>query len=405
MSTDASAVVLSCRGGEQGSLGLVRSLGRAGIRVTLLTENPTDHALASKYTTRAVHVESFKNDPDEVVTQLLNLAKQEPVPPVIFPSSDPDLELISERRDELEGHYLFTTPSPAVVTTCLDKGRFFEFALEREFPIAKTRIPKTLDDLDGVADEFDFPVILKPLHPSSWMQPEIRQLVERKKAVVVEDEHDLRELFGRIAELGSEVVVQEYIPGRDDALQSVHVCMSSAGEPLGWFVGRKIRTYPAFAGIGCSVVSESNQALVDTSVDILQRSGYQGVALLQYKQHAVSGCHVLLEINARASSWNHLATECGVNIPELAYQDATGGEIDAPPPQRDDVTYVFLKPDVLALPEYLESKDWTVTEWLLSFRGRRVHQLLSRDDPRPFLRVAWRDVRALTRKLARSIRR
>jgi len=395
---DTTAVILSCRGGNQGELGLVRSLGREHVNIVFITENREAHSLYSKFVTKTIFVDSFSNDAEEVIRKLIDYAAQCGHKPVLFPSADPDLELISQHRDRLKDHYLFTMPSQEVVATCLDKSRFFDYGKEKSFPLPKTFTPSNLDDLEEMASAIEYPVILKPLNPKSWAKPHIKQLVNQKKALVIGSKEELIDRYQQIMVYDGDMVLQEYIPGRDDRLYSVHVHMGRSGEALGYFVGRKIRTYPAYAGIGCFVISEYHQELVDISIDILKKMDYFGLALLQFKRHEKNGSYILLEINARTSSWNQLPLYCGVNLPYIAYLDVTDQPLPAISPQVNGIKYIYFKPDLIALREYRKTGDWTLSGWATSYWGKKTYQVFSYDDPYPFFKVVTNDLRDYLRK-------
>ena len=182
------------------------------------------------------------------------------------------------------------------------------------------------------------------------------------------------------------MVVQEYVPGRDDALFSMHAYMDQDSRPLGVFTGQKVRTWPTHAGIGCFVRSVYVPELVEIGVDLLRRVRYTGLALLQFKRDARDGRYRLLEINARASSWNLLASACGVNLPYLAYRDAVGLPAKEPRRQKEGLRYVSFENDVRAFLDYRRHGEWTWLSWARSLVGRNVYQLLAWDDLKPFAR-------------------
>ncbi|MFV0257036.1 MAG: ATP-grasp domain-containing protein [Acidimicrobiales bacterium] len=401
----AAAVVCLAAGGAQGGLGVIRSLGRAGVRVIVVAERPDEPILSSRYVSQVVPVESFNRRPGPAAAAVEMVARAEAEPAVLFPTADPDLGVITDHRDRLEPLVRYTSPAAPVVDVCLDKGRFFIAAAAQDLPVAPTLRPSSVDDLAPVPDRFGFPVILKPLNPRAWSNPEIRRLVDRKKALLIHDRAELEGSFRAIARHDGEMVVQEYIPGRDDNLYSVHLYLDRTGASRAGFVGRKIRTYPAYAGIGCCVRSVDRPDLIELSERVLARLGYTGIALLQYKIHDRTGEPILLEINARASSWNHLATVCGVDIPRIAYQDAIGEDPGPAPTGRTGVTYIYARPDRLAAREYLRSGDWTPARWLRSYQGPRTFQLWARDDPRPLATTLGGRGRALPGRLRAAVTR
>jgi predicted ATP-grasp superfamily ATP-dependent carboligase len=195
--------------------------------------------------------------------------------------------------------------------------------------------------------------------------------------------------------------VQDYVPGRDDRLYSLHVYMDRQSRPLAWFTGRKLRTYPTYAGIGCFVESVVVSEIIEPGLAMLRRVGYTGFALLQFKRDERDGSFKLLEINPRSSSWNLLAAACGVNLPHVAYLDAIGEPPASPPAQREGVKYLFFDNDLRAFLDYRRHGDITAWQWLASLRGPKVYQLFAADDLGPFLRDVEAKGQRVWRKLGR----
>lgn len=394
-----NAVVLSCQGGSQGDLGVVRTLGRRGVRVVLVSEGRDGASTFSRYVAEH-HVVGDFGDVPRVLSALEGIARSGPGRPVLIPTADPDLLLVSEHREVLGRQYELVVPSRDIVAQCVDKARFFHFALAAGFTIPKTWCPRDASEVAAIARTSPFPLILKPMLPPTWSREPVATLVDHKKALTVHSAAELEERYAAIAAHDPGMVVQDYVPGRDDRLYSLHVYMNRASEPLGCFTGRKLRTYPTYAGIGCFVESITVPEIIDDGVDMLRRVGYTGLALLQFKRDDRDGSYKLLEINPRTSSWNLLAAEAGVNLPYIAYRDAIGAPPEPPPTQRDGLRYLYLDHDVRAFWDYRRHGDITLAQWLGSLRGPKVYQLFAADDLRPFLHDLGGKGRRLLGRLA-----
>ena len=402
----APAVVMSCIGGHQGDLSVVRTLGRAGIPVIVLSEYMHNPLRFSRYTAQFIHGPWLTRDRVRLANALLKIAESSPCPPVVFPTADPDLHLLNEIRSELEPHCVPVLADRVLTSACMDKGRFHELARQRNLPVPHTTLPKDAAGVRELASYATFPLIVKPLVPQEWSQPRIAKLVEGKKAVRVDSGSDLSALARQLGDSFFRTAIQEFIPGRDDRLFSVHAYVDREGTSLGMFTGQKIRTFPTYAGIGCFVRSPWVPELADLALSILSTLDYRGAALLQFKQHAETGEFVLLEINPRVSSWNLLATRSGVNIPLLAYEDLANDRREPAGRQRVDLQYVYLWNDFLAFLDYRRHGDWTTAAWLRSLIGRNVNQMMSLDDPMPMIRGHWFAAgTSILRRAARRLKR
>ena len=74
-------------------------------------------------------------------------------PELIIPTNDPEVEKLSEIRDRLETQLFF--PDHESVALCLDKWKFYNFAIEKGIRMAETYHVESLDDVDGIFSKFD----------------------------------------------------------------------------------------------------------------------------------------------------------------------------------------------------------------------------------------------------------
>jgi predicted ATP-grasp superfamily ATP-dependent carboligase len=125
-------------------------------------------------------------------------------------------------------------------------------------------------------------------------------------------------------------------------------------------------------------------------VQLLERLEYRGIFSAEFKRDARDGRFRILEVNTRAWWYVEFATRCGVNVVEMAWQDAQDLPVTpAPADYATGVGCVNLSNDLeTVLPRHgarrtplgLALRQWT-TGYFNVFRW---------DDPAPGLQVAWR---------------
>ena len=122
-----------------------------------------------------------------------------------------------------------------------------------------------------------------------------------------------------------EPLVQELIPGDDDALFTLGSYLDRDGEPLGLFCGRKLRQTPR-GGIGTCRVGEAlwDEEVVDRGLTLLRALEFTGLSQVELKRDARDGMLRLMEVNPRLWQWHGLAAACGVDLPRIAYEDLIG---------------------------------------------------------------------------------
>jgi D-aspartate ligase len=379
------AVVLSCKGAAEGDLNVVRSLGRCGIPVTVIAEYENAPASQSRYCTEFALIPLFTRDPKALRNFLIEYAGRQTHRPVLFPTADPDLLLLSQLRAELRQHFHLPLASASLVDTLVDKARFAELASQHGLPVPATHVAHTLEEAAELASRLRFPVMLKPPHPTSWSRQSAGNLTRDRKALIAQNRSDYLSACQELFQSGLAFLTQEYIPGGDEEHFDLHAYVDSDCKVRACFTGRKIRVWPPHAGSGCYVVSTRVEPLIALGMSILQKIGFTGLANLNFKRDPWSGQFRLLEINPRVSQWNILGAVCGINLPYLAYCDAVG----APPPgqahQIENVYYIHFRNDARAFCGYRRFGEWSLWRYLVSLcRGRRIYQLLAWDDLKPW---------------------
>src|SRR5687768_2671579 len=89
-----------------GSMDLVRPLGLAGIRCTVVVE-PGDVAAHSRFTRAVIPLADPAREPDVLLERLLRHAGLQSEPPVLYYGQDADLLFISRHRERLRQGFRF----------------------------------------------------------------------------------------------------------------------------------------------------------------------------------------------------------------------------------------------------------------------------------------------------------
>jgi len=356
-----------------GNLDLVRPLGLAGIPCVSVA--PARHPV---HFSRFV-VECIPGEDPRLPERLIDLARRQPEPPVLFYESDDDLELIARHRERLSECFRFLLPAPGLLAQLLDKEQFVMLASGLGLPVPCSQVlsPRVAD---GPPSHIDprYPIVLKPLphRDHDWYTH-----VASSKALRVESPAALSELWPRLRATRLRFLAQELVEGPETRVQSYHVYVDSRGRVAGEFAGRKIRTHPAEFGRSTALETIADPTVLDTGRSIVGQLGLSGVAKLDFKRDA-EGRLLLLEVNPRYSLWAHLGALAGVNLPALAYMDLSGGPPLPPSVARSGVRWTWPRPDAEAARE----RGVPLRSWLGATLRSEAKTNLSWDDPMPFIR-------------------
>lgn len=372
-----------------GDVDLVRALGLAGI-TSAYVGPPDASARFSRHVSTVVRWTDQWSGQDALVAALLELARAEAGPLVLFPQTDAALLLVSRHREELGGALRFVVAEAELIEQLVDKGRFHRLAARLGLPVPSAVSLRAEPGAAPPALDLPFPVLVKPFtRAGDW-----HAAGGLGKAVEVRGEADWAALWERFSALRMQLIVQRLVPGPETAIESYHAYVDAEGAVVGEFTGRKIRTFPLRFGFSTAVEITELPDVAELGRDVLARLGLTGVAKVDFKRDAGGALH-LLEVNPRYTLWHYPAALAGVNVPALVHADLTG--LPRPAGRRATRSVAWCTPltDLRAA----RAQGISPLTWLRWARRCQAVSGLSRDDPLPFVRGAmWH---ALSRRLPR----
>jgi predicted ATP-grasp superfamily ATP-dependent carboligase len=387
-----------------GGLNVLRALGLAGIPA-IVASACDEPAFASRYCRARLHLPTLEN-PGAVLEALMaageGLVRRLGRAVPLFYSNDSWQRFVQDHRAELGRHYRLLLNEPSVADALIEKDRFQALALERGLPIPRTLSWESLERVAG-------PVLVKPCakfgaEPSA---ARLRFFGAHGKARIYASGPALA-ADPAARQLREETIIQEYIAGGDREIWSFHGFADEQGALLDWFVGRKIRTYPALTGESTYVELAHDTELAELGPRLAAALGLRGVFKIDLKREPRTGRLRVLEVNARYNLWHYLGAANGLNLPLTAYEYLVfGRRPEAPRPYGTRYRWVNLHYDWSAYRELAARGELDLRGWLASLGvGPKVGQLFSWRDPLPALYRLYqlksrpRVRRALTRWLS-----
>ena len=391
--TELMAKILITDGESRAALAITRSLGREGHEIIVGAERQPSLAGSSRFCRKQLSYASPQNHPHGFLSSMRHIVEQE-MPEVVLPVTEVTTLLLAEARENAWADFAFPFPPYATVDAAAQKEKVINLAQKLGVPIPRTCVVHSQHALMGLVHSLspeDYPVVLKPsrsrvlLQGHSWRSTSVRY---------AQDRSELHRISAEIFVEEFPLLIQERIHGPG---VGVFLCFRD-GRAVAAFSHRRIREKPPSGGV--SVYRESipvNAELKSHAEKLLKGLGWQGVAMVEFKQDLHAGDHKLMEINGRFWGSLQLAIDAGVDFPLLALNVALGepcspvtsyrtgvrtrwlwGEVDAL------LTRLF-KPDrLLHLPPGHAGRIQSVWELMRSF-GRGVHcEILDLDDMEPW---------------------
>jgi len=198
----------------------------------------------------------------------------------------------------------------------------------------------------------------------------------------------------------SDLFLQEYIPDWCAEDWIFHGYANPESEYVVSFTGRKLRSYPPFAGSTTLGVSARNDQLTQQTERFVKAIRYAGIMDLDYRLDKRDGRYKLLDFNPRVGANFRMFTDRdGLDVIRAQHLDLTGRAVRLARGVQVR-TFVVEPYDLIASFGYLRLKRLTLGEWWLSLGGKKESAWFSADDPVPFLAMC---VRLVLRGMARFI--
>lgn len=371
-------------GGGLNALGVVRSLGGAGIPVAVISKPAEAEATRSRYARRNVAVQDYTRLPDELLALAARLGGR----PVLLLTEEEAVRVVSEARDRLKDSFRFRFGPHDTMLRLTHKEGVQQLSEQHGLPIP--RAVRLRDSVDlGLLDKLRYPCVLKPGLKHGGYGARF------KKAYVVASAAEARCLFEEIAPVLPDLVVQEWIVGSDDA---IYFCLQYIGEQgcaVASFTGRKLRAWPPSVGgtASCIAAPEASQELGTLTEEFFRAVGFQGMGSMEYKRDSRDGRYYVVEPTAgRTDFQQEVATINGNNLPLVAYCYECG----LPPPKARIVTPKIWREPV--------TDRWSEQQQgpHLAFQQHPVVDAYWRPlDPLPWIDLTATRIRQRLRRLAR----
>ncbi len=363
-------------GGHFASLGAARSLGRRGVPVFVLDSEPCISRF-SKYV-RQFHRCPPETEESSLVEFLIELSSSPGLAgSVLFASTDEQVRIFSQHRDQLAGHYIVSIPPWDITKYLYDKRLTSTLATRQQIPIPATLTLGCPQDVS--THDLSYPLVLKPA-----ITPHLVR-VTKKKAYRADNPEELSALFTQIAEIMNpeEIVIQEFIPGGAENLYSYFGYFKEGRSVVG-YAARRLRQHPRVFGRATTyAVSACIPELEALAVQLLMGIGYTGMAEVEFMYNPLHSRFEFLEVNPRIWGWHTLSIHAGVDFPYITYAEMTGQPFD-PGKFIEGTKWVHLATDLpTALVEILHGQ-LGIRDYVRSIQGSS-DAVLSRDDPIPFL--------------------
>lgn len=316
---------------HHGTLGAVRSLGRAGITVHAVIESLRSPVARSRYL-RGAHPRPDRasadwagpwaagSEDEKLRELLLRISEELGAPAVLVPLDDLSAISVARLRPRLAGRYLLPDQPSGLPERVADKAELAAICGTLGLPHPRTVVPDDAAEAARAASALGPPVVAKWSRP--WLLPEGAGL---RSTVVVRSPREAGELFARRTEAGSRLLLQRLLPPGRDLDWFFHGYSGRDGTLLMGATGRKERSWPVGAGLTAVGRWLPNPAVERLAGEVIAALGYRGILDLDFRLDPATGAYHLLDFNPRPGAQFRLFTDAsGLDVVRALHLDLTG---------------------------------------------------------------------------------
>jgi predicted ATP-grasp superfamily ATP-dependent carboligase len=379
---DTSLPVLVLYMQHHGALGVMRSLGRLGVRTYGV--HPTRHPPASfsKYCRNVFTLDLDRTPPERSVDCLSDIARRLGGIPLLMPTNDESALFVAHNASHLQRDFVFPVNSVEVVWSLYNKKAMYRLAKRLSIPTPDTIFPMSRKEVLEFCERARYPVMLKAsdnIHTSRHAG---------KKMVIARSKDELIRQY-QAMEDGSHptLMIQEYIPGADDSVWMLNGYFDEHSECLFSLTAKKIHQTPVYTGMTALGVCLPNAAVESATRSLVKAVGYRGILDIGYRYDARDGQYKLLDVNPRlGATFRLFVGHDGMDVTRAEYLHFTG----QPVPLSSMCVgrkWILEDADLVSCIRYYRDGALNLRGWIGSYRGIHECAWYAADDIIPCLRT------------------
>ncbi|UGY90533.1 ATP-grasp domain-containing protein [Streptomyces gobiensis] len=305
---------------HHGTLGAVRSLGRAGIEVHVFAEPACGPVSRSRYLHRT-YTHPQDGAPGVPLLQTLRqISERIGRPAVLIPMDDLSAIAVAHLANRLMDRFLLPAQPAGLPEQVADKAELAGLCRRLGIPHPPTVIPHSAAEAVASAEDLGLPMVAKWSRP--WLLPPAAGL---RSTTLVRTPDEAQRLYERNQQAGSRLLFQRHLPGGRGTDWFFHGCFTDGAVCLIGGAGRKERSWPVRTGLTAMGRWLPNTEVEDSACRLAGQLGYRGILDLDFRLDSSTGAYHLLDFNPRPGAQFRLFTDrSGLDVVRALHLDLTG---------------------------------------------------------------------------------
>ncbi|MBR3223856.1 MAG: DegT/DnrJ/EryC1/StrS family aminotransferase [Atopobiaceae bacterium] len=224
--------------------------------------------------------------------------------------------ILSAHKEELGEWYVVPYIDFDLLDDITKKERFYAICEELGIDYPHTWYLDCADqDAQLDTSQFPYPLIAKPSNSASY---DLLEFHGKKKIYEIETPEELAHVYDIVRASGypHKLVVQDFIPGEDDAIRSLTLYANEDGKTCVAAGGQVVLQdhSPLALGNPVCILSEKVDKIVEDGKRFLEHVGYHGYANFDIKYDERDGSYRFFEVNTRMGRNTYYISLGGVNF-------------------------------------------------------------------------------------------
>lgn len=347
----------------------VRSLGKKGYEVYVACEKKFNISKFSKYANGYIYLPSPSLEADKYINLLVEKLTEYDID-VIIPMEDDTVELLTKNIELLKSTKTLI-PDYETFILARNKALTIKAAIENNISVPETYFIQSLKQLNNLANDVNFPLIIKPRISSG-----------SRGIVIVTNNNELIKKYKEIHKEYPYPIIQQYIEGDFEKVQVLAI-FSQNNEVKGSCVYQGLREFPVDGGPVTLWKTISFPEIEEKTIAFLKNLKWKGFAEVEYIVNKKTNEYYLMEINPRFSANIALAVQLGIDFPVIFTELALGKQIEYMRNNKYDEYCQWLLPGDLLNFIFNKNRFDQEIGYLFNKPNKIYYAILSKEDIKP----------------------
>ena len=347
-------------------LGLIRSLGENGIYpVYFSIKRKQEVATHSKYISKIYRADSVEEGYKLLLKEYGNYDYKHR--PIVLFSDDKSVGYFDLHYNEIKDRFIcYNAGNQGRINEFMDKKRILELAKKYGFKVLDSYVVNKGE----IPNNLKYPIITKDISPNSgsW----------KSDVFICQNKEELKKAYKTIT--SPQVLIQRFVDKKNEcALEGF--CINRGEEMM--IVTALTWKYliEGYYSPYHDVMPFNNKEFELKLKKMFKEIGFEGIFEVEFLIDK-DDKYYFLEINFRASAWNHTGSIAGMPLSYLWVKSAIDGKIGKKS-KKDFEPFTDMS-EVIDFGKRVDSGQISLAQWLLEFKQAKGTYFYDEKDPEPF---------------------